>query len=126
MSLVDGIWIRKRMAEKDARMARELQRRIAGPTAKRRAKKARSRLTVYERVCRLVDARDKDRCRLCGYFVAEGEHHHIIPRSLGGKHTTANLMLVHTDCHESITLKRILVSGDADGVLNITDLRGDR
>jgi 5-methylcytosine-specific restriction endonuclease McrA len=120
MSLVDGIWIRKRMAEKDARMARELQRRIAGPTAKRRAKKHRDRLTDYARACRAVDARDGKICRLCTTWAEfSAHHHHIVPRSLGGPHSTSNLIRICASCHAAIHGKRLHVTGDADGTLHI-------
>lgn len=86
-----------------------------GPTAKRRAKKARARRALYGRVCRLVDKRDGPHCRVCGGLLVSGaHHHHIIPRSLGGPHTTANVCLVCPSCHLAIHAKRISVSGNAD------------
>jgi 5-methylcytosine-specific restriction endonuclease McrA len=96
-------------------------RTALGPTAKRRATKARVKLSVYRRVCAEVDRRDGLRCRVCQsptLFVC-AEHHHIVPRSLGGKHTTANIIRICMSCHHDITDKRLRVTGNANERLTI-------
>lgn len=91
-----------------------------GPTAQRRAKKARANLAVYRAACRKVDKRDGRQCRVCQRVIfLTAEHHHIKPRSLGGKHTTDNLIRVCGNCHQLITAKRIIVTGNADEQLHI-------
>lgn len=118
---VDGSVIRQRMDAKDARMARDLQRRIAGPTAQRRAKKQRDRLAGYAKACRLVDARDGLLCRVCRIAVLDGDahHHHVAMRSLGGSDLPSNLIRICAVCHADIHAKRLIVTGDADGPLQI-------
>ena len=77
----------------------------------------------YREVCRLVDLRDHHHCRACGRRVTPGavngtaraEHHHLTKRSQGGQHTTCNLLLLCTRCHEDIHVRAVLaLSGDAD------------
>lgn len=92
-----------------------------GPTAQRRARKQRDRTNAYRAVCRLVDARDGALCRVCALPLRQGaHHHHITPRSLGGKDTTANLCLVCVSCHLLIHAKRVTVSGSGDGPLAVS------
>ena len=92
-----------------------------GPTAQRRARKQRDRTNGYRAVCRLVDARDGALCRVCALPLRQGaHHHHITPRSLGGKDTTANLILSCPACHELIHQKRVTVSGSGDGPLAVS------
>lgn len=91
-----------------------------GPTAKRRARKARARRSLYGEVCAVVNQRDGQYCRVCMWPMSAGaHHHHIVFRSLGGKHTTDNVCLVCPDCHSAIHAKRIRVTGNADAQLHI-------
>lgn len=91
-----------------------------GVTAQRRAAKARRKAAHYRVVCRAVDARDGMRCRVCGHALFTGaHHHHIVPRSLGGKDTTANLIRIDADCHAAIHAHTLTVTGNADGHLLI-------
>lgn len=91
-----------------------------GPTAKRRARKARARRSLYGSVCQQVNRRDGDLCRVCQVDLRYGaHHHHIKPRSLGGKHTTENICLVCPLCHLDIHAKRITVTGNANETLQI-------
>jgi len=96
-----------------------------GPTARlRRAKRAQRRRrakSIYQQ----VDARDGQICRCCGVFCGHWrQQHHIVPRSLGGRETTANLVTLcafpvrNPGCHELVTAKRLRVIGlDANETL---------
>lgn len=91
-----------------------------GPTAKRRKRKAAVRRSLYGKVCKAVDKRDGPYCRVCLLPLTTGaHHHHIVFRSLGGQHTTANVCLVCPPCHVAIHHKRIIVTGNADEQLHI-------
>jgi 5-methylcytosine-specific restriction endonuclease McrA len=91
-----------------------------GITARLRARKRRDRLNAYVRACRAVDARDGDACRVCSAFIkGHAHHHHIVARSLGGQNSTSNLIRVCAQCHSDIHMKRISVTGNADGQLHI-------
>lgn len=91
--------------------------------AERRVKKAQADLqkrAVYRR----VDERDGYRCRCCGRPIARqggllngGHHHEIRYRSLGGPISTANCVLLASACHADVHAGRLIISGDADGVL---------
>jgi hypothetical protein len=72
-----------------------------------------------------VDKRDGMICRACGCHMVRSmernqkrrEHHHILPRSQGGKTTTGNIVNVcHAD-HERLTRHLLTVEGSADGPL---------
>lgn len=91
-----------------------------GPEAKRRAAKRRAKLAAYRQVCAEVDRRDGVACRLCGRMAQAGAHHHHIQyRSRGGKDTTDNLIRICGGCHCDIHAKRIVVTGNANGQLQI-------
>jgi 5-methylcytosine-specific restriction endonuclease McrA len=85
--------------------------------SKRTAAKNRAKRSNYAAVCREVDARDGDRCRVCGALALTPHHHHIVFRSRGGKDTPSNLIAVCDFCHDAIHQQRIRVTGTA------TDLR---
>lgn len=77
-----------------------------------REAKARRRVrlasTVVERVpMRAVIARDRGRCQLCRRLVKPGARgalsaslDHVVPISLGGHHTLANVQLAHLVCNQ--------------------------
>jgi hypothetical protein len=76
-----------------------------------------------ERACyRLVDKRDRFRCRVTGVLLAIGgslttavQRHHLIPRSQGGPHETWNVLTVSRAIHDLIHVHGTLrLSGDAD------------
>ena len=91
-----------------------------GLTAKRRAAKRRAKLAAYRRVCAEVDKRDGPRCRICRrHWDLLAEHHHIQFRSRGGTDTTDNLIRVCGGCHADIHAKRLQVTGNANGQLQI-------
>ncbi len=72
-----------------------------------------------KRVRRAVKFRDGGQCRVC--VRGNGtELHHIVFRSLGGKHSTANCILICWDCHQAIhATRRLVVTGDANVALVI-------
>lgn len=83
-----------------------------------------------ERECyAAVDRRDEHCCRVCGKRVggigilSAVHHHHLVYRSRGGEHTTANVISLCVKCHHAQHNGEIRLSGDADarsraGVLN--------
>lgn len=71
---------------------------------------AKEKLANWQRVCRLVKARDLV-CRVC---KGPGNHvHHLVYRSHGGRDIPSNLILTCADCHADIHAKVTLVSFDA-------------
>jgi hypothetical protein len=88
--------------------------------------KARADARTWLDVCRAVNQRDGFTCRCCGrkcvqtLTVQENrlEHHHVLPKSMGGKDTTANVAILCLACHDVRHVKRTLhISGNADAVL---------
>lgn len=73
----------------------------------------KSRRLAYARVTR----RDGKRCRVCG--KAGAEHHHVLPRSLGGRDIDSNLVLLCAECHRWRHAQLIRISGNADGRLTV-------
>ena len=71
---------------------------------------ARQRAEVY----RAVDLRDRGACRVCGVVSRTAHHHHIVYRSLGGKDTPENVLLVCPRCHDDIHAALIRVTGNAE------------
>ncbi len=96
--------------------------------AKLRAAKKAAKATAWRKVCRAVDRRDGAFCRACkrqfGVWGLEmREHHHIVPRSLGGKDTTANVLSVCSLCHQDRHAGRLAITGDADGAILFGEMR---
>lgn len=58
-------------------------------------------LRNWRHVRTLVLNRDKGQCRICRKAPAF-DVHHLLPRSLGGKHEKRNLILVCRQCHSDI------------------------
>lgn len=106
--------IRRRTPLRHAHMAA-----TPGPEAKRRAAKRRKTEAEKQRVYALVDARDGYCSRLSGR-TEQLQHHHILPRSRGGKHETSNIVLLTADEHRDVTEHRLEVGGNADGLLAFT------
>lgn len=84
----------------------------------RKAEKLAERRAVYA----IVDRRDEGQCRACGRRCSttatasehRGEHHHVIPRSLGGGDTVENVALICVWCHDERHKKGTLrISGNA-------------
>ncbi len=90
---------------------------------KRKADEALKRAVYAE-----VDRRDDRRCRVCDcrcrQTMAEVgdrlEHHHLVFRSRGGKHTSSNVAVVCHACHVEVQQHRVTVTGDANGKLKVT------
>lgn len=78
--------------------------------AHRKRELARQRAEAY----RAVDLRDRGACRVCGAVSREVHHHHVRYRSLGGRDTPENLLIVCPRCHDDIHSARIRVTGDAE------------
>lgn len=74
------------------------------------------------RVYKLVDARDKGCCRICGKpakldgkgVLEQGHRHHVQYRSKGGMDTTDNLVLLCAADHRAIHDGKIKLEGNAD------------
>ena len=75
--------------------------------SRKRAQQAKDR-AVYA----AVTARDGG-CRVCGASRLL-ERHHIVPRSLGGKTTTDNVLLLYRSCHADVTEQRMRILGNAN------------
>lgn len=77
---------------------------------------------------RLVDLRDGKRCRACGRRCRSTmecvpdrlEHHHHPFRSLGGRHTTGELVTLCLTCHVEAQQHRLVITGHPDGVLTFS------
>lgn len=73
-----------------------------------RAEKRTTLEREWRVVCRLVDARDGGRCRVCRKRCSptatelerRAERHHIVPLSLGGDSTSTNLVTLCWTCHQ--------------------------
>ena len=73
-----------------------------------RKKKKRAAVSDALWACYIaVDARDGGRCRVCG--APATDHHHLRERSLGGKHTTKNVLAVCRRCHGDFHSKRLVL-----------------
>jgi hypothetical protein len=93
-----------------------------GRVARKAAKKAA--IDREQRECyKAVDARDKGRCRVCGKrgsptaasLLDRIHRHHMMYRSLGGTHATANVLSLCAGCHSEIHVEYTLrVEGDAN------------
>ena len=77
-----------------------------------------------------VDRRDGESCRVCFRrvgglsMVTAREHHHLIPRSQGGAHETANVLSLCRTCHHAEHASEIRLSGDADQRSSVGMLNG--
>ena len=81
------------------------------PREKDRKAAKREEQSTLRSVYKLVDARDRA-CRCCGLMgVRSLEHHHIKPRSRGGKHDTANVVRLCRLCHRLAQQYRIWIEG---------------
>lgn len=95
---------------------------IPKPSSRYRAKQAKraEEAKEYRDCCHVVDQRDGFACRVCkracgGIGMLErAHHHHVNYRSLGGQHTTDNVIRICADCHAAIHDAKLRVEGDAD------------
>jgi hypothetical protein len=75
-----------------------------------------------DRCYQAVDLRDKSVCRVTGEFLTSGasdphkrkERHHMIRRSRGGLHQTANVITVSAFIHAQDHAGKVRLSGDAN------------
>ena len=89
--------------------------------ARAKARQRRSDWFVYQ----AVDLRDGHLCRLCHCWQgANIERHHIVFRSQCGETTTANVLSLCAECHQSVHAHRVTLSGDADTVLTVVRAQG--
>lgn len=71
---------------------------------------ARDKLTKLRSVYAIVSERDKRQCRCCGR--KDGlHHHHVVWRSMGGKDTRENLVLLCAGCHGLVHARQIGIEG---------------
>jgi 5-methylcytosine-specific restriction endonuclease McrA len=75
------------------------------------------RVKAQRAAYRAVTKRDGGRCRVCGKRGAE--HHHVLPRSLGGRNVTSNLLLLCATCHGYRHGGLIRISGNADSRVQV-------
>jgi hypothetical protein len=69
-----------------------------------------------------VNLRDKSICRVTGEYLTPGasdpkkrrEHHHLIRRSRGGLHETANVITISAYLHQLDHAGKVRLSGDAN------------
>lgn len=87
--------------------------------AQKRAEEAKQIKATYA----AVDRRDGPSCRVCGARVGglgtlhARHHHHLVYRSKGGAHETANTLSLCCRCHTAVHAAEIRLSGDADARL---------
>ena len=93
-----------------------LQKPVRGTAKKLKAQQKRIDATLLKLAVSLVDLRDGHRCRICrDYAGLDIQHHHIVYRSKGGKHKTANLLSLCGNCHLiGVHRGHYRLSGDAD------------
>ena len=78
------------------------EERIEQSNTARAVRRARRYGVDAERIGRgVLYERDKGKCGICGGAVAHGQAStdHIVPISMGGSHTWANVQLAHTNCN---------------------------
>ena len=83
-------------------------RKKTGPTARARAAKRRKARATIAAVRAAVVERAAGCCESCGVWLGEDGHaHHIVPRSLGGLWTEANIRYACLRCHMSAHRLRV-------------------
>lgn len=92
-----------------------------GSARKAKAKGKREQAKADRLVYAAVDRRDGHRCRVClEYRGYEIQRHHILPRSLGGPTTTANVVSLCAECHlVGVHGKKLVITGSADERIQI-------
>ena len=102
--------------------------KVTGLTRAERKQAKKTAQEAAERACyRAVDQRDGHACRVCKRLVGgnsmldRAHHHHLVYRSRGGEHASANVITVCKACHDAIHVKAtVRLEGDAD----LRDARG--
>lgn len=86
--------------------------------AEEKLKKQRAAAAYQQLIYRDVSIRDGRRCRCCKSRKAL-HHHHLVPRSMGGRDSTMNVCLLCAVCHADRHAYRLHIHGtNADGVLS--------
>ena len=93
-----------------------LKKPVKGSAKRQKAQQKRIDALLLKLAVSLVDVRDRQRCRICNQWEgADIQHHHVVFRSKGGKHTTANLISLCATCHlVGVHGGHFRLSGDAD------------
>lgn len=96
-----------------------------GTAQKARRARVAAKLRAWLALCKVVDARDGRRCRVCG---AGGEihRHHIVKRSQGGPDTLENVITLCPQCHTDVHNARLYISGAASEPWAAFSYHGDR
>lgn len=94
--------------------------------SKARAAKRRKREALKDAVYVQVDKRDRYICRATGVYIGRGRgaRHHIVFRSLGGKHETGNVVTLCDTFHALIHGHKATCVGNADQTLTFSDKHG--
>jgi hypothetical protein len=88
------------------------------PRATTKARRQRQQAKADRAVYAAVSERDGWQCRACGSAWAL-ERHHITYRSRGGATDANNVCCLCRPCHHDAHAGRLVIVGDADGVLKI-------
>jgi len=97
--------------------------RLQSSTADKRAK-----VKAWQALCRYVTTRDGGCCRACGRKTTQtlaavperAEHHHVVPRSIGGAESEQNICLLCKSCHdERHVTRRLHIFGNAERTLHL-------
>jgi hypothetical protein len=77
---------------------------------------------IWREVCKVVDFRDKRRCRCCGkktnpddVGLLRGHRHHLVYRSAGGKDESGNLLTLCARCHTDEHQNRLQIHWGSQG-----------
>jgi len=81
------------------------------PRCLREAAQKRQDALAWAALKRRVTVRDLKRCRVC--LQAGADHHHILARSLGGRNTDANVLLLCRACHQYRHAGLLRITGNA-------------
>lgn len=90
------------------------------PRWKEKAKKLAEDAKAQKECYAHVDRRDGHCCRVCharvgGVGMLQAvHHHHLVYRSRGGDHETANVVSLCVKCHSAVHNGEIRLSGNAD------------
>lgn len=100
------------------------------PRWKDKAKKLAAEVKAQKECYAQVDRRDSFCCRVCrarvgGVGMLQAvHHHHLVYRSRGGDHDTANVVSLCVKCHSAVHNGEIRLSGNADERNHIGVLSG--
>lgn len=90
------------------------------PRWKAKARRVADEAKALKACYAAVDKRDVRCCRVCRKRVGgigmldAAHHHHLVYRSKGGQHDTANVVTLCVKCHQAVHDGMLRLSGDAD------------